>query len=165
MFAVMNDKGEIVALTDSPAKAYAAALNTDNESLHIVRETRTEEAVTYDYYTGSLFGDYNENDLYDEAGSLKQEVKDAVIKEIEQAFKIESKADIPPSNSPEAPDGSKQPSAQKPQAERELKNKVGQGSKQVVDNNTPNRIPVIGIGDLHGENPEQLKSDLIKVLS
>lgn len=34
--------------------------------------------------------------------------------------------------------------------------------EKAVDKNTPERIPVIGIGDLHGENPEILAGDLMK---
>ena len=84
----MDKNKEVVGLTNSPTDAYELALNSDNEEFSIVRETRLGRNIDYDYYNGSLFGDWNSNDLYDESGYLKDEVKRAVINEIERSFGI-----------------------------------------------------------------------------
>ena len=40
--------------------------------------------------------------------------------------------------------------------------KANKADESAVNTNTPERIPVIGIGDLHGENPADLKSDMVE---
>jgi hypothetical protein len=90
MFAVMDSKGDILKLTKSPQEAYQTALNSDIEDFHVVREKRDENEISYDYFNGSLFGDYD-REKYDKSGNLKQEVKDSVIKEMSSHFKVEQK--------------------------------------------------------------------------
>ncbi len=64
---------------------YQGALNLDLENIHIVKEHRDSNSYTFDYYTGSLFGDYI-GDYYDSSGKLKQEVKDNSMSLISERF-------------------------------------------------------------------------------
>lgn len=77
-------------LFDTVEKAYNACVNRDLETIQIVMiyiNSKPDLIVSiYDYYSGSIFGYYDNNKLYDEKGYLKQQVKDLVIAEIKESF-------------------------------------------------------------------------------
>jgi hypothetical protein len=87
----------------SVKEAYQGALNLDLETFHIVRETRENGTMTYDYAVGNLYGDATYNELHDQNGNLKQSVQDTQIKQIENDFKINNSKKQEPMNSNQEP--------------------------------------------------------------
>jgi hypothetical protein len=85
VFTKIYPEDSEVLLVTSIEKAYQAALNYDLEDLNIVKAKKVGNNIQYDYFIGSLFGDYR-GEKYDEKGNLKQSVKDAAILLIKERF-------------------------------------------------------------------------------
>ncbi len=81
---IYPEDSEILLFT-SIDSAYKGALNSDLENLNIVKAKKQDNIIEYDYFTGSLFGDFL-GEYYDEKGNLKQEVKDNAIRLIKERF-------------------------------------------------------------------------------
>lgn len=144
LFALMNDDGDIISLHKTPKEVYAAALNNDIEYFNIVREKKEGKTLTYDYYTGGVFGDAV-GELYESDGRLKESVKQAVIDEINEHFKFKEPAT--PKVSPLE--------KKLAEAERKQEDQLPEAGKKVEN-------PILPLDKLIQEGKEKVESSGIK---
>ena len=88
-FVVFNDNGEMLGVGANAAEAYGIALNHDEESFNVVRQTSTDNGTIIGFTNGWLFtDDIPESEWRDDSGRLKQEVKDASIARLAKELEI-----------------------------------------------------------------------------
>ena len=87
LYAVFDSNGNLIDFADSPRGAYDIALNGDVESFYVVRQQPTEDGYQYNGTTGWLFtNDMPESEWRDNQGKLREEVKAAATRSIEEAL-------------------------------------------------------------------------------